>query len=71
MAEHDNVKLELNDQERRAVGRALAERKSRLIETAGDTTQTLNARRSRQCELAVIRSVLRKLLPRPFGGWAR
>jgi hypothetical protein len=48
------LKLELNNQERRAVGRALAERKARLTEMAGDTT--LNARRSRQLELAVIGS---------------
>jgi hypothetical protein len=31
------VKLQLNDQERQAVGRALAKRKARLIEMAGDT----------------------------------
>jgi hypothetical protein len=65
------VKLELNDHERRAVGRALVERKARLIEMAGDTTQNPEARRSGQVESALIRSVLRKLLPHPFGGRAR
>ncbi len=56
------MKLELNDQERRAVSRSLADRKALLIETAGDTTQTRDARRAGLIELAVIASVLRKLL---------
>jgi hypothetical protein len=55
------LKLELNDQERRAVTRSLAERKARLIEDAGDTTQTRTARRSALLELAATVSVLRKL----------
>jgi hypothetical protein len=64
--------LELNDQERRAVGKALVERKARLVEKAGDTTQTCDARRSRYLELAVVSSVLKKLLlPRPSGGRVR
>jgi hypothetical protein len=56
------LKLELNDQERRAVSKSLAERKALLIEMAGDTTQTQAARRAGSTELAVIASVLRKLL---------
>jgi hypothetical protein len=56
------LKLELNDQERRAVARSLAERKARLIEEAGDTTQLPAKRRSRLLELAAITSVLRKLV---------
>ena len=65
------MKLELNDQERQAVGRALAERKAHLIEMAGDTTQNPEARWPRQLELALIRSVLTKLLSRPSGRRAR
>jgi hypothetical protein len=57
------LKLEIIDQERRAVSRALVERKARLIEKVGDTTQTENARRSGSRELADIASVLRKLHP--------
>jgi hypothetical protein len=60
-AEDGSLKLELNDQERRAVARSLAERKSRLIESAGDTTQTRAARRSAMLELDAIVSVSRKL----------
>ena len=55
------MKLELNDQERIAVGRSLAERKARLIEKAGDTTQPRAAKRSGLLELKVITSVLRKM----------
>jgi hypothetical protein len=55
------LKLELKDQERRAVARSLAERKALLIEEAGDTTQPPATRRSRLLELAAITSVLRKL----------
>ena len=55
------MKIELNDQERRAVGRALVDRRARLIERTGDTTQT----RAKQCagllELSAIASALRKL----------
>ena len=57
------MKLELNDQERIAVGRSLAERKARLIEKAGDTTQPRAAKRSGSLELEAIVSVLRKLRP--------
>ena len=32
------VKIELNDQERRALGRALVDRRAHLIEETGDTT---------------------------------
>jgi hypothetical protein len=55
------LKLELDDQERRAVAKSLAERKARLIEEAEDTTQFLVARRSAMLELSAIVSVLRKL----------
>jgi hypothetical protein len=57
----NNLKLELDDQERRAVGKALAERKARLIENTEDTTQPRTARRSGLFELEAIASVLRKL----------
>jgi hypothetical protein len=40
------LKLELNDQERRAVGKSLVERKARLSENAEDTTQPRAAQRS-------------------------
>jgi len=33
------VKLELDDQERRAVAKSLVERKARLVESTEDTTQ--------------------------------
>jgi hypothetical protein len=56
------VRLELSDQERRAVSRALLERKTRRIEMAEDTTQTHTVRRSATLELSVISSVLRKLV---------
>jgi hypothetical protein len=57
------VKFELDDQERRAIRRAVVERKARLIEKVGDTTQTDDARRLGSRELAAIASVLRKLHP--------
>jgi hypothetical protein len=60
-ARDNSLKLELNDQERRAVGKSLAERKARLIENAGDTTQPRAAKRSGSFELKAIASVLRKL----------
>jgi hypothetical protein len=60
-AEDGSLKLELNDQELTAVARSLAERKGRLIETVGDTTQTRAARRSAMLELAAIVSVSRRL----------
>ena len=55
------MKIELNDQERRAVGRLLAERKALLIEMTEDTTQPDSARRSGSIELSVIESILGKL----------
>ena len=55
------MKLELDDHERRAVGRSLAGRKARLIEIAGDTTQPRAAKKSGLFELEAIASVLRKL----------
>ena len=55
------MKLELNDQERRAVGRSLAERKARLIENVGDTTQPRAAKRLWLLELKVITSLLNKM----------
>ena len=55
------VKIELNDQERRAVGRALVDRRARLIESTGDTTQTRAKQRAGLLELSAIVSVLRKL----------
>jgi hypothetical protein len=55
------LKLELNDQERRAVSKSLAERKARLIEDAEDTTKPRAARRLGLLELEAIASVLRKL----------
>ena len=55
------MKLELDDQERRAVGKSLIERRGSLIENAGDTTLPRAAKRSALLELATIKSVLRKL----------
>jgi len=55
------LELELNDQEGRALGRSLVERKARLIEKAEDTTQPPAARRSGSLELKAIASALRKL----------
>jgi hypothetical protein len=55
------LKIELNDQERRALGRALVERRARLIESTGDTTQTRARQRAGLLELSAIASVLRKL----------
>ena len=50
------MKIKLNDQERRAVGRLLTERKALLIETTEDTTQPDSARRAGSIELSVIES---------------
>jgi hypothetical protein len=55
------LKIELNAQERRAVGRWLTERKGLLIETTEDTTQPDSARHAGSIELSVIESVLGKL----------
>src|SRR6516165_9801818 len=61
LAGSGSLKIKLNDQERRALGRALVERKARLIESTGDTTQTRAAQRAGLLELSAIASVLRKL----------
>jgi hypothetical protein len=55
------VKLELDDQERRAVAKSLVERKARLIESTEDTTQPRAVQRAGLFELSAIASVLRKL----------
>jgi hypothetical protein len=55
------LEVKLNDQERRAVGRLLSERKALLIETTDDTTQPDSARRAGSIELSVIESILGKL----------
>jgi hypothetical protein len=60
-ARGQGLNIELNDQERRAVGRSLVERRARLIESTGDTTQTRATQRAGSLELSAIASVLRKL----------
>jgi hypothetical protein len=55
------LKLEIDDRERRAIERSLAERRSRLIERTGDTTLTPARRQASFRELSAIWSVLRKL----------
>ena len=55
------MEVQLNDQERRAVGRLLMERKALLIETTEDTTQPDTARRAGSIELSVIESIVGKL----------
>jgi hypothetical protein len=55
------LEIELDDQERRAVGRLLSERKALLIETTEDTTQPDAARRAGLVELSVLESILGKL----------
>jgi hypothetical protein len=55
------LEIELNDQERRAVGRLLMERKALLIETTEDTTQPEAERRAGLIELLVVAATLRKL----------
>jgi hypothetical protein len=56
-----HLKLEIDDRERRAIERSLAEHRSRLIENVEDTTLTPARRRASLRELSVIASVLRKL----------
>jgi hypothetical protein len=56
-----SLKLELDSQERRAVGKSLVERRKCLIENAEDTTRPRAAKRSALLELAAIKSVLRIL----------
>jgi hypothetical protein len=46
------LKLELNDQERRAVGKSLVERKAHLIENSEDTTHTRATQRAGLLELS-------------------
>jgi hypothetical protein len=55
------LKLEIDDRERRAIERSLAERWSRLIEKIEDTTLTPARRRASLRELSAIASVRRKL----------
>ena len=55
------MKLEIDDRERRAIKRSLAERRSHLIEKAGDTTLTPARRQASYRELSAIASALRKL----------
>jgi hypothetical protein len=60
-AEDNELKLDLDDEERRAIVRSLVERKARLIENIEDTARNPAARRSGSLELTAIASVLRKL----------
>jgi hypothetical protein len=55
------LKIDLNDYEKRAVGRLLADRKARLIETTEDTTQPDTSRRAGSIEWSVVESILGKL----------
>jgi hypothetical protein len=55
------LKIELDGRERRALGRALVERRARRIESAGDTVQPRATQRAGLLELSAIASVLRKL----------
>jgi hypothetical protein len=55
------LELEIDDRERRAIGRSLVDRKALLIENAEDTTKPRAVRRSGLLELKAIASVLRKL----------
>jgi hypothetical protein len=61
IAGDSRLKIELDEQERRALGRALADRKARLIESTGDTAQPRATQRAGLLELSAIVSVLRKL----------
>jgi hypothetical protein len=61
-AGRDNLlEIELNDEERRAVGRLLADRKALLIEITEDTAQSDPARHAGLIELVTIDSVIRRL----------
>ena len=55
------MELEIDDLERRAIEKSLAERRSRLIEKAGDTTLTPARRQASYRELSAIASALPKL----------
>ena len=65
------MEIQLNDQERRAVGRLLTERRALLIEITEDTTQPDPARRAGLIELSVIESILGKLRTRPSASLLR
>lgn len=56
-----HLKLEIDDLERRVIEMSLAERRSRLIEKAGDTTLTPARRQASYRELSANASALRKL----------
>ena len=56
-----DLTLELDQRERRTVGRCLLACRSRLIETIGDTTRTAASRRIGSRQLELVESVLRKL----------
>ena len=55
------MKLEIDDREREAIERSLAELRSRLIEKAEDTTLAPAQRRAGLRELSATASALRKL----------
>jgi hypothetical protein len=55
------LELEIDDLERRAIEKSLAERRSLLIERAEDTTLTPARRRAGIRELSAIASAMRKL----------
>jgi hypothetical protein len=55
------LELEIDDLERRAIEKSLAERRSRLIEKAEDTTLTPARRQAGLRELSAIASAMRKL----------
>jgi hypothetical protein len=55
------LELEIDDLERRAIEKSLAERRLHLIEKAEDTTLTLARRQAGFRELSAITSALRKL----------
>ena len=55
------MEIELNDQERRAVGRLLADRKALLIEITEDTAQPDPARHAGLVKLLTIIRVIKKL----------
>jgi hypothetical protein len=60
-AEDNKLKLDLDDEGRRAVVSDLVERKARLIDNIEDTARHPAARRSGSLELTAIASVLLKL----------
>jgi hypothetical protein len=56
-----HLKLEIDDRERRAIDRSLVERRSHLIEKAGDTTLASARRRADLRDRSAIASALQKL----------